>query len=180
MKLSHLLLFSSLSFFLFTSCSDAPTNKEKERKDVYITEEDLVLEYKYTEDLMVYLSDNFEEEIVFNEVDSLLFIPLNSCMSCVEYTLYATALNPYNGKVIIGGAVEDFSQLETPVREIEEQVTNVLVDTNFAMNEYLIQVGGPVLLLKNKEDWRIIELSIANWPIIINILGWKEPEYEQH
>lgn len=178
--LSRLSLISFLvSCIIWTACSEKEVEqKSPVREDIILTEEDLVFDYKYAKDLQVYLKDNIKEEVSFSAVDTLLFIPLNSCSGCVEYTLMATAINNFTGKVVIGGIPEDFEVFKSYVDELDGKIDDVYYDSNFAMYEYVIEVGGPTMLLKKANDWRIIELSIANWPLIVEIIGWKVPDYD--
>lgn len=168
----------ALSMTVIACSEPVSEEKETENKDVYITKEMLVRDYKYLPDLKVYLKEHIDAEMTFNEVDSVMFIPMNSCASCVSYTFNAMSINPFSGKIILGGNPDDYEKYQEYITNMSSANPNYYIDSNYMMYDYRIGVSGPTMLLKSGKKWQTIELSIANWPIIVDFLEWKAPDFD--
>lgn len=173
---SFLWLFSLLlTPVLFIGCQ-SENSEAPEEKVVRITEEMLVKKYDYLEDLKVYLNENVDADMTLNPIDTLLLVPMNSCASCVSYTFNALSINPFSGKIILGGNPDDYPQYTTYIDAFAETNPDYYIDSTCTMFDYRIGVSGPTMLLKSADEWKIIELSIADWPIIVQFLHWNAPD----
>lgn len=165
--------------FSMVNCSGSTEEDYEEwrRQLVKDAKPPLIIDYNYWDDMDVYLQSELG---VFSDSlknDTLLFIPLNSCASCVSYTLSALSVNDFQGAVIIGGEERHYPKFKGRLSRVSEEVVNYFVDTGYVMTSYRLGIGGPLLVMGKGDQTKCINLTYSNWPEVIQLLKWNAPEF---
>lgn len=160
---------------VFAQCNTS-TSTEIPEPTYKPSKEELIKPYDYVSDLKVYLKETIADSIHWNAVDTLMIVPLNSCASCVSYTINALSINPFSGKIVLGGNPDDFREYAVHLKNLEEENPTFYVDSSYSMYDYRIGVSGPTMLLKSGDSWKIIDLSIVKWPFVVQLIHWKAPK----
>ncbi|GEM_PF-5459383 len=172
--LIKLLANIALILIVFSACTSNSDNNENTQQEMLNSETALIQTYTHWDDLVYYINKELANDYSAKEVDTLMIIPMNSCASCVSYSINALCSNTFNGALIIGGKLKHHPEYKDHLRELHEK-RFFYHDSTYLMNSYNLGIGGPVILFKQKEQVEYIHLTYGNWPDVIPLLGWKEP-----
>ncbi len=159
-------LFFFLVLISFFSCGP---NKSKEKKT---TTKELFTKYTHNRDLLAYFETEFQlkNENIAN--DTIFFIPLNSCDKCVQVIMASIEENDFSGLIVFGGKISDkpiFNEMYQSLLKTE----HCLIDTNYRMYQYNLDVYEPALIITNSEKPVMANLNYLTWNETCKQIGWK-------
>lgn len=171
-------LYVLLVFILVLGCSP-PTPKKIIPETSEIIDKCVLRSYTKSTELDFYMKKHVP--FTLKKGDTLFFVPLGSCASCVAMTLDALLMNNFSGKIILGGNPSDYSEFNDRLSKIQKN--EHFVDSISFMYQYDLEVVSPtILIIDNKRKARFAQLSFDNWKCISKNLNWKLPDeaYVKH
>jgi hypothetical protein len=150
-------LLSTISFCILFQCSSSKENNNS-----------IFKEYKYQQDLSLYLSSAFQFNI--NTIDYLLVIPVNSCSSCITAAFELAENqndNPHFYTLIWGRSAKDLNDFKILISKLSE--AKLLIDLESKYTNFDTGVFGPTIvdIKRNK----IASLDLSN----IKFLNIEQP-----
>lgn len=129
--------------------------------------------YTKTSELDFYIQKHLPFKIAAK--DTVFFVPLGSCSSCVAMTLDALFLNKYSGKIILGGKLSDHEQFADRIDLLTKN--EHFWDSTYFMYQYDLEIVSPtMIILDDDKKYRFAQLSFDNWECIAQKLKWTLPE----
>lgn len=170
--MTKFLLVSILCVHL-VGCSDTKSdNSVRSEHPNSKTEDCDFIPFKKAKALNAYFNQE-ELQLDVQNGDTIIFIPLGSCPPCVTITLDAAIVNSFSGTVVIGDRENDFPEFTQMLTELKEQ-TNCVKDINTLMYQYDIDLFGPTIFIKTKNDgYKYFQLDAKNWSCIAKKMNWK-------
>lgn len=126
--------------FLFASCTSSETGNNEETQYLDVP---LVSKYELENEMQSFLNQEFN----ISMPDTMIYIPLSTCETCVHETFEMLEKNRYNNLVILGGDTSLFSQYNDAIRWVEENA-NVRYDKDFEANRYNLEIFGVTMIFK--------------------------------
>lgn len=165
-SIKYRLKISILVLLFITSCT-AANQKENRREEVMYKA--IFKEYPYSSDLDHYLK-NF---LVKTKHDTIFFVPLNSCKTCVQHTLESLAENNFSDLLVVGGKIDANINFEKIITKINNSA-HVVRDSLYEMVQYNIDVFGPTLIINSSGHAKYIHIESENLPLLLDSISWRK------
>ncbi|WP_300662472.1 hypothetical protein [Fluviicola sp.] len=149
-------------------------SENKSEKKIPVPKEEIALftPYEQMQNAQIYL----DKTLAFNTdsipSDTLFFIPLNSCDKCIDLILNSLLANEFSGAIVFGGNIKDKPIFEKQYKALMQKHT-CLVDENYVMYKYDLDIYGPTLLIRSGKSPLVAHLDFTNWKDVLKELRWK-------
>ncbi|MNU70173.1 hypothetical protein D3C71_595750 [compost metagenome] len=159
-----------LSIAAVLICYSCGENKTENQQPAPKEEIALFTPYEQMPNARIYLNKAFNSDSIPS--DTLFFIPLNSCDKCIQLILNSLLENEFSGTIIFGGNIRNKPVFEKQYNTLMLR-SFCLVDENYLMYKYDLDIYGPTLLIRNNQSPLIAHLDFNNWKDVLKELQWK-------
>lgn len=163
MDLINIRILSNLLVIL-TCC----TSQSDEQASSNLSDSELNLPFNEETALDSYLNNVLDSDTP----DTLFYIPISSCESCVKKTFKLLKNNAYSNIIIIGGDTTQYTQYRD---EITWHKLNsiLLFDSNYMANRYNLEIFGVTAIYRDQNS--LLRYSNISWQNIHDFaksFGW--------